>query len=224
MTRTALLVVDMLTDFFIAKPGLPVPVRMAPLLANTQKVCRKAREKGIPVVFANDSFQKTEIPIDRHFKLSSPHAIIGTDEALIVKDLEYDETRDFIVTKKMYDGFYNTRMDSILRELDIKTCVVTGTWTNACVQHTVMGAWCRGYDVIVLKDCCSCPDEKETRPRPRVHEAVLRHGSHGLRHLARPARRETMKLPRLAHGARTTQRRRRPYSLYPGGVPRHHSP
>jgi hypothetical protein len=28
--------------------------------------------------------------------------------------------------------------------------VVTGTWTNACVQHTVM-----------LKDCCSCPDEKE---------------------------------------------------------------
>jgi ureidoacrylate peracid hydrolase len=78
-----------------------------------------------------------------------------------VKELEYDEDRDFIVTKKMYDGFYNTRMDSILRELDIKTCVVTGTWTNACVQHTVMGAWCRGYDVIVLKDCCSCPDEKE---------------------------------------------------------------
>jgi nicotinamidase-related amidase len=68
MTRTALLVVDMLTDFFIAKPGLPVPVRMAPLLANTQKVCWKAREKDIPVVFANDSFQKTEVPIDRHFK------------------------------------------------------------------------------------------------------------------------------------------------------------
>ena len=90
-----------------------------------------------------------------------PHAIIGTEEALIVKDLEYDEDRDFIVTKKMYDGFYNTRMDSILRELDIKTCVVTGTWTNACVQHTVLGAWCRGYEVIVLKDCCSCPDEKE---------------------------------------------------------------
>jgi nicotinamidase-related amidase len=24
-----------------------------------------------------------------------------------------------------------------------------------------MGAWCRGYDVIVLKDGCSCPGEKE---------------------------------------------------------------
>ena len=56
MTRTALLVVDMLTDFFIAKPGLPVPVRMAPLRTNTQRVRRKAREKGIPVVFAGVVF------------------------------------------------------------------------------------------------------------------------------------------------------------------------
>jgi nicotinamidase-related amidase len=161
MTKTALLVVDMLNDFFAAKPGLPIPVHMAPLLGNTQRVCRKARATGIPVVFANDNFQKTEIPIDRHFKLSSPHAIIGTEGASIVKEMEYDEGRDFIVTKKMYDGFYNTRLDSILRELDVRTCVVTGTWTNACVQHTVMGAWARGYDVIVLADCCSCPDARE---------------------------------------------------------------
>ncbi len=160
MTNMALLVVDMLTDFFIPKPGLPAPEKMEPLLKNNQKVVRKAREKGIPVVFVNDSFQKTEIPIDRHFKISSPHAIIGTEEAKVVKDLEYDENRDFIVPKKLYDGFYNTRLDSILREMNIKKCIITGTWTHVCVQHTAMGAWCRGYDVILLKDCCSCPDEK----------------------------------------------------------------
>ena len=88
-------------------------------------------------------------------------ATLGTPEALVVKELEHDENRDFIVPKKLYDGFYNTRLDSILRELDVKTCVVTGTWTNACVQHTVMGAFCRGYDVLILEDCCSCPDEQE---------------------------------------------------------------
>ncbi|HSR13067.1 MAG TPA: isochorismatase family cysteine hydrolase [Thermodesulfobacteriota bacterium] len=160
MERTALLVVDMLTDFFAAKPGLPIPVKMENLLKNNQRAVRKAREKGVPVVFVNDSFQKTEIPIDRHFKMSGPHAIIGTKGAEIAKELEYDENRDFIVPKKLYDGFYNTRLDSILREMDMKKCVVTGTWTHACVQHTVMGAWCRGYDVTVLEDCCSCPDEK----------------------------------------------------------------
>jgi nicotinamidase/pyrazinamidase len=161
LRRSALLVVDMLADFFIAKPGLPVPLRMGPLLENNQRACRRARGLGIPVLFCNDSFQKTEIPIDRHFKLSSPHAIAGTVEAQVVKELEVDEDRDFIVPKKLYDGFYNTRLDSILRELDVKTCAITGTWTNACVQHTAMGAWVRGYDVIVLKDCCSCPDAKE---------------------------------------------------------------
>jgi nicotinamidase-related amidase len=160
MEKTALLVVDMLTDFFIPKPGLPAPVKMEKLLKNNQRAVRKAREKGVPVIFVNDSFQKTEIPIDRHFKISGPHAIIGTKEAEVVKELEYDENRDFIVPKKLYDGFYNTRLDSILRELGIKKCVVTGTWTHACVQHTVMGAWCRGYDVTLLEDCCSCPDEK----------------------------------------------------------------
>ena len=48
-----------------------------------------------------------------------------------------------------------------LRELDVKNVVVTGTWTNACVQHTTMGAFCRGYDATILTDCCSCPDEGE---------------------------------------------------------------
>ncbi len=163
MQRTALLVVDMLVDFFAAKDNLPAPLHIASLVEKNQGVCRFARSNNIPLVFVNDSFHKTEIPIDRHFKLSTPHCIEGTEGAKIVKELEYDESSDFIVPKKLYDGFYNTRLDSILRELDIKTCVVTGTWTHACVRHTVTGAFCRGYDTIVLDDCCSCPDEDEHR-------------------------------------------------------------
>jgi nicotinamidase-related amidase len=161
MQSTALLVVDMLADFLSPKPGLEAPERISSLIENNQKLCRFARQNGIPVVFVNDAFQKVEIPIDRHFKLSVPHAIIGTPEALVVEELEYDSSKDFIVEKKLYDGFYNTRLDSILRELDVKHCAVTGTWTNACVQHTVMGAFCRGYDVTILDDCCACPDERE---------------------------------------------------------------
>jgi ureidoacrylate peracid hydrolase len=159
--RTALLVVDMLTDLLAPKPGLEQPTRIASVIENNQRVCRFARRTGIPVVFVNDAFQKTEIPIDRHFKLSIPHAIIGTPEALVVNELEYDDSRDFLIEKKLYDGFYNTRLDPILREMDVRTCVITGTWTNACVQHTTMGAFCRGYDAFLLKDCCCCPEEAE---------------------------------------------------------------
>jgi len=68
--------------------------------------------------------------------------------------------------------------------------VVTGTWTNACVQHTVMGAWCRGYDVIVLKDCCSCSDEKGHDHAFAYMKQFYGTEAHGLRHLDLPARRE----------------------------------
>ena len=160
MNQIALLVVDMLKEFFLPKEKLPAPTRIKEIANSNRKVVLKAREAGIPVIFNNDSFQKTEVPIDRHFKLFGVHAVEGTEGATIIDELEYDLERDFIVGKKLYDGFYNTRLDSILRELDIKRCVFTGTWTNACVQHTVMGAWCRGYDVTLLKDCCAAPDEE----------------------------------------------------------------
>ena len=174
MHRTALLVVDMLTDFLAPKPGLETPTRIRSLIDNNRTVCRFARRIGMPVVFVNDAFQKTEIPIDRHFKLSIPHAIIGTKEALVVDELEYDAGKDFIVEKKLYDGFYNTRLDSILRELDVKTCVITGTWTNACVQHTAMGAFCRGYDFDPAAGLLRLPGGSRARSCARLYEEILR--------------------------------------------------
>ena len=160
MNKTALVVIDMLKEFFVPKEKLPAPTRIKEIAKNNRKVVLKAREVGIPVIFNQDSFQKTEVAIDRHFKLFGVHAVEGTESAQIIDELEYDPERDFIVGKKLYDGFFNTRMDSILRELDLKKCVFTGTWTNACVQHTVMGAWCRCYDVTLLRDCCAAPDEE----------------------------------------------------------------
>ena len=161
MSGKALIVVDMLVDFFGGKQGLPAPTELRPLVEANQKVCRAARKHGVPVIFSNDRFQKTELAIDRHFKLFGPHCIAGSDGAELLKEMEYDDERDFIVPKKLYDGFYNTRLDSILRELQVKDAFVTGTWTNACVQHTVMGAWVRGYNVVVIEDCVSCPDKAE---------------------------------------------------------------
>ena len=61
----------------------------------------------------------------------------------------------------MYDGFFETRLDSVLRQLKVDTVIVTGTWTNACVKHTVMGAWARSYQPIVPEEAVTCPDKKD---------------------------------------------------------------
>lgn len=166
MKKCAVLIVDMLKCFFVPTEKLPVPTRVKEILNTNQKVLRFARANDIPVIFVDDNFQKSEVPLDRHFKIHGVHAVDGTEGAQIADELEYDAERDLVVPKKLYDGFFNTRLDSVLRELEVKDCVVTGIYTNACVQHTVMGAWCRCYDVIVLQDCCAGPDEKS-------HEASL---------------------------------------------------
>lgn len=161
MEKSAVLVVDMLKGFFKPNPLLPPPTRTNEITQNNRRVVQEARKIGIPVVFVNDNFQPSEIPIDRHFKLFGVHAVAGTEDAEILPELEFDSEKDFVVGKKLYDGFFNTRLDSILRELGVKLCVFTGTWTNACVQHTVMGAWCRGYDVILLEDCSASFNETD---------------------------------------------------------------
>jgi len=168
MNQSALLIVDMLKDFFIPDRKLSV-TRVDEIISRNRKVIRKARKVAIPIIFVNDNFQKTEIPLDRHFRVSSVvHAVEGTDGAKIIDELEYDPERDFIVGKKIYDGFYNTRLDSVLRELNVRKCVITGVKTNACVQHTAMGAWFRCYDVVILKDCCASSEERD-------HEYALKY-------------------------------------------------
>jgi nicotinamidase-related amidase len=85
-----------------------------------------------------------------------------------VIDLLTPTKDDFVIEKRMYDGFFETRLDSVLRQLRVDTVIVTGTWTNGCVKHTVMGAWARSYQPVVPEEAVTCPDEKE-------HEWALRY-------------------------------------------------
>jgi len=46
----------------------------------------------------------------------------------------------------------------VLRELDVKRLYVTGAWTEACVQHTVIDAFYLNYEICVVSDGVSSPD------------------------------------------------------------------
>ena len=139
---------------------MPVSKDLDKVAENIKTLLDDCRKHRIPVLYVNDAFQPAEAPIDHHFKLSEVHAIKGTEGAEVC-DLLAPTENDFVIEKKLYDGFFNTRLDSVLRELGVDTVIVTGTWTNACVQHTVMGAWMRLYQPIVPEDAVTCPDEND---------------------------------------------------------------
>jgi ureidoacrylate peracid hydrolase len=72
-----------------------------------------------------------------------------------------------IVTKHRYGAFHNTDLDTILRVHGIRTVVLTGVATNACVETTAREAFVRDYYVVFTADGTACYSDE-------AHEATLR--------------------------------------------------
>jgi biuret amidohydrolase len=155
-TRSAIIVIDLLKGFFKGNPTLPDPLDSKQLFATVRRVIDSGRESGLNIVFIKDNFLPEEIPIDKHFKIYGPHCIIGTPDAEVVDELD-PQPGDFQIRKKHYSAFNSTRLDAVLRELDVNRLYFTGAWTEACVQHTVIDAFYLNYRINVLSDAVSSP-------------------------------------------------------------------
>ena len=158
--RSAIVVIDLLKGFFKSNPTLPDPLDAKRLFATVRRVIDGGRERGVTIVFIKDNFLPEEVPIDKHFKIFGPHCIIGTPDAEIVDELD-PKPGDFQIQKKHYSAFNSTRLDAVLRELDVKQLFFTGAWTEACVQHTVIDAFYLNYDISVTP--MRCPRRTVTR-------------------------------------------------------------
>lgn len=72
-----------------------------------------------------------------------------------------------IVTKHRYGAFHNTDLQTILSVHGIRTVVLTGVATNACVETTAREAFVRDYYVVFTADGTACYSDE-------AHEATLR--------------------------------------------------
>ena len=154
--RTAIIIIDLLKGFFKSNPTLPDPLDSKTLFATVRRVVDEGRASGVNIVFIKDNFLPEEIPIDKHFKIYGPHCIIGTPDAEVVDELA-PQPGDFQIRKKHYSAFNSTRLDAVLRELDVKRLYFTGAWTEACVQHSVIDAFYLNYEIKVISDAVSSP-------------------------------------------------------------------
>lgn len=73
---------------------------------------------------------------------------------------------DFTIEKVAYSAFYQTRLEYILRYLDIDTIIVGGIVTNGGVASTVRDAHLRNVHTILLSDGCAAFNQN-------VHDATL---------------------------------------------------
>lgn len=144
--KYALIIVDMLEEFVRGRLRAEAAEAIVP---NIARLLRFARCFRIPVIYAVDNHYPG---VDAELRLWGPHAIRGSPEARVVEELKPEEG-DYIVPKRRYDAFFETDLDLLLRELGVDTVILTGIHTHICVQQTAVGAFYRGYRIIVPTDC-----------------------------------------------------------------------
>jgi ureidoacrylate peracid hydrolase len=162
--RTALLVVDMQNAFIhdegtLGASGVDVKRAQATLAPHRTLIeaCQAAR---LPVIWTqqvhlpDDSSRARKRLVSHTAKRKRVSALAGTWDAEIVdelKDLADDPT--YRVVKHRFGGFYETRLDALLRMLGVEALLVTGVTCNACVETTLREAYLRDYDVMAIVDC-----------------------------------------------------------------------
>lgn len=77
-----------------------------------------------------------------------------------------------VVRKAQYDAFYQTSLESILKDKGVTQVVITGVMTNLCCETTARSAFVRGFSVFFTVDGTATYNEE-------FHKATLLNLSYG---------------------------------------------
>jgi nicotinamidase-related amidase len=167
--RTALLLVELQNDIVhesnIGERGLggvlAMQVQKRGVIPKLQALTAAARARGVPVVYVNckPGFPRPNTRLHR-LSGSKPRLVEGTWGVQVHEALT-PQPQDFVLERTVgVDGSYGTQLYPVLRQLGRTTMLMTGVSTNLAVEGIVRASVNRGFDVVVIEDCCaSYPDE-----------------------------------------------------------------
>ncbi len=146
---TALIILDMQFDFVDPKGSLCVPDARKTIPAILDLI-EKARSARAPIIFTQDWHRAD----DPEFSIWPAHTVEGSAGAELMPEFS-PRKEDYFIRKRMYDPFFATDLDLLLRQKGIRRLVITGTMANVCVLHTAGTGHLLGYESIVPMDAVS---------------------------------------------------------------------
>ena len=164
---SALVIQDLQNDVIIdggafADSGAPAHATSQNVVANVKGLAEACRAAGVPVIHiwyiveAGAPGLKQNAPLFEGVK--GANALVrGTWGAAPADGLE-PQPGDHVVEKMRMNGFYETRLDILLRGLGVENLIISGAWTNMSIEHTARHAADAGYRAIVASDGTSTVD------------------------------------------------------------------
>lgn len=167
----ALLVLDMQDYFLESSSHACVPSAKA-IVPGIQRLIQAFHRKKLPLVFT----RHVNTSQNAHNMATWWREVLQEDHPLSQITSNFDTSLGTVLIKSQYDAFFQTPLETILQEKEVRQVVICGVVTHLCCETTARSGFVRGFEV-------AFPVDGTATYNRSFHLASLRNLAHGFAHL-----------------------------------------